>query len=452
MEAPPRRPALAVRAGDSPIGFRVPAGRHPSPFSPEPAAGAPSLRALFLALLVAGLPAGHSVAADGSSGAPGAAGPADGRGEIVLAAGGDVTLGARLEEHLQALAIQDGTLDPHGYPFARIAHHLRGADLALVNLEGPFTRRGIRLPKNFNFRASPHLAAALSRAGIGAVSLANNHVMDYGAAGLQDTLAALAGEGIAGFGAGATLPAARRGVVVERRGMRIGLLGYLFLGDNSIEPPAIFAGPGRPGVAGHPRSAAAVEAMVRQDVASLRPRVDALVISFHWGREKRYEPEGYQRRLGRAAVDAGAQVVVGHHPHVIQGIEAYRGGLIAYSLGNFVFGGKWRPDDTDAILLKVRLRPSPAAATAARWWAPALPTAASPPGAGFGGRPGGAAVAGYEVVPLALGIYPDAPFQPVELAGEDAARLRARLEASSRGLGAGGQGPERSGGLSAKSR
>jgi poly-gamma-glutamate synthesis protein (capsule biosynthesis protein) len=388
--------------------------------------------AALLAFLVAGVP---SAAAQGPILPGDAPGPPADRGEIVLAAGGDVTLGARLEEHLKALAVEDVTLDPHGYPFARIAHHLRAADLALVNLEGPFTGRGQRLPKNFNFRASPHLAEALSRAGIGAVSLANNHVMDYGAAGLEDTLAALAREGIVAFGAGMSLPAARRGAVVERRGMRIGLLGYLFLGDHSIEPPALFAGPGRPGVAGHPWSAAAMEAMVRQDVGNLRPLVDALVVSFHWGREKRYRPEAYQQRLGRAAVEAGAQVVLGHHPHVIQGIEAYRGGLIAYSLGNFVFGGKWRPDDTDAILLKVRLRAAPPA----------------PQGAGPGGRPA-AAVAGYEVIPLTLGLYPDAPFQPVELTGEDAARVRARLEASSLGPGAGGQGPGKRGERSATSR
>jgi poly-gamma-glutamate synthesis protein (capsule biosynthesis protein) len=359
----------------------------------------------------------------------------------VLAAGGDVTLGARLEEHLKALAVEDATLDPHGYPFARIAQHLRAADLALVNLEGHFTRRGQRLPKNFNFRASPHLAEALSRAGIAAVSLANNHVMDYGPVGLEDTLAALARKGIVGFGAGMSLPAARRGAVVERRGMRIGLLGYLFLGDHSIEPPALFAGPGRAGVAGHPWSVAAVEAMVRQDVGNLRPRVDALAVSFHWGREKRYEPEGYQRRLGRAAMEAGAQLVLGHHPHVLQEIEAHRGGLIAYWLGNFVFGGKWKPDDTDAILLKVRLRAA----------IPAPPTTPAPAGPGPAGRPA-AAVAGYEVVPLTLGLYPDAPFQPVELTGEDAARVRARLEASWRGAGAGGPGPGKGGEQGARSR
>ena len=205
--------------------------------------------------------------------------------------------------------------------------------------------------------------------------------------------------------------------------MRIGLLGYLFLGDHSIEPPVIFAGPARPGVAGHPWSVAALEAMVREDVGNLRPRVDALVVSFHWGREKRYAPEAYQVRLGHAAVEAGAQVVVGHHPHVIQGIEAYRGGLIAYSLGNFAFGGKWKPDDTDAILLKVHLQPSrPAPHEAGRW---------IPAGRGDGA---GAAVAGYEVVPLALGLYPDAPFQPVELTGADAARVRARLDAYSGAL------------------
>ncbi|HYA51357.1 MAG TPA: CapA family protein, partial [Streptosporangiaceae bacterium] len=427
MEAP-SRPALAVPAGDSLIRRVVPPRRPSSVLSlsapaapaapPHPGAetrgrGSPGLgprrHAALLALLVAGLPGVPSAGAQGP-GPPGdAPGPAADRGEIVLVAGGDVTLGARLEEHLKALAIEDVTLDPHAYPFARIAHHLRAADLALVNLEGPFTARGQRLPKNFNFRASPHLAEALSRAGIAAVSLANNHVMDYGAVGLEDTLAALAHEGIVAFGAGMSLPAARRGAVVERRGIRIGLLGYLFLGDHSIEPAAVFAGPGRPGVAGHPWSTAAVEAMVRQDVGNLRSRVDALVVSFHWGREKRHEPEAYQRRLGRAAVVAGAQLVLGHHPHVIQEIEAYRGGLIAYSLGNFVFGGKWKPDDTDSILLKVRLRPA----------LPAPPAAPAP----------AAVVAGFEVVPLTLGLYPDAPFQPVELTGEAAARVRARLGA-----------------------
>ncbi len=383
-----------------------------------------SLPWLLLLVLVS---AGVGLAAGGLAGdavfGAGAALPDDGRGEIVLAAGGDVTLGARLEEHLKSLAADDGTLDPYAYPFARVAHHLRAADLSVVNLEGPLTAGGKRLPKNFNFRASPHLAAALSRAGIGAVSLANNHTMDFGPVGLEDTLAALRREGIAAFGAGATLPAARRGVVVERRGMRIGLLGYLFLGEPSLEPREVFAGPRRPGAAGHPASAAAVEAMVREDVPRLRTAADVVVVSFHWGREKRYEPEPYQQRLGRAAIEAGAALVLGHHPHVMQGIEAYGGGLIAYSLGNFVFGGKWRPEDTDTILLKVRLRP---------------PRPAAPERMGEGG------VAGFDVVPLTQGLYPHAPFQPVELSGEEAGRVRRRLAALSaalQGSGAGDRGP-----------
>ncbi len=382
-----------------------PSSRFPALLLVAPLAGLLAVITLFAAGSPGGPPAGAAEA-------PAAAGPADGRREVLLAAGGDVALGARLEEHLKALAAADGTLDPHGYPFARVAHHLRAADLALVNLEGPFTTGGKPLPKNFNFRASPHLAAVLSRAGIGAVTLANNHMMDYGSTGLQDTLAALQGEGIVAFGAGMAQAAARQGAVVERRGMRIGLLGYLFLGPNSIEPSAMFAGPGRPGVAGHPRSGEAVEAMVREDVGRLRPAADVVVVSFHWGREKRYGPEPYQQRLGRAAIDAGAHLVLGHHPHVIQGIEAYGGGLIAYSLGNFIFGGKWKPDDTDSILLKVRL------------------------------RAGG--VAGYEVVPLTLGLYPHAPFQPVELTGGEGARVRARLAALSASLGGsgiGGRGP-----------
>jgi len=397
----PRRPPLADPAGDSPIRFR-------------------SLL-LLAGLLVALCAPPQAFPADGAPGdplhsrraGPGSAAPRHDPVEVVFLAGGDVTLGARLEEHLKALSAEDVTLDPHAYPFARIAHHLRAADLVLVNLEGPFTTRGKRVPKNFNFRAHPSMAAALARAGIGAVSLANNHVMDYGVVGMQDTLAVLDRAGIVGFGAGMRLRAARQGAVVERRGLRIGLLGYLFLG-NSLEPPEIFATGGRPGVAGHPRSEEALEAMVREDVRRLRPQVDALAVSFHWGREKRYEPEPYQRRIGRAAMDAGADVVVGHHPHVVQGIEAYGRGLIAYSLGNFVFGGKWRPDDTDAVLLRVRLRrPQPAA----------------------GGGGAGGAVAGYEVIPLALGLYPHAPFQPVEVTGEDAARVLLKAGVGDRGPG-----------------
>lgn len=424
MEAP-SRPGLAVPAGDSPIRSRRFREGPPAPqpsgrpaFRPRPRGADVRSLTVLLAALLAGLAADSAPSADLSPGY-GPAGSGEEPVEVVLLAGGDVTLGARLGEHLRALAADDVTLDPHGYPFARIGHHLRAADLVLVNLEGPLTTRGRRIPKNFNFRADPSMVAALVRAGIGAVSLANNHVMDYGAVGMQDTLAVLQREGIVAFGAGMRLRAAREGAVAERRGMRIGFLGYLFMG-NSLEPAEIFATAARPGVAGHARSEEALEAMVREDTGRLRPHVDVLVVSFHWGREKRYEPEPYQQRLGRATIDAGADVVVGHHPHVVQGIETYGGGLIAYSLGNFVFGGKWRPGDTDAILLKVRLRrPSPAGAARGR----------------------GAAVAGYEVIPLALGLYPHAPFQPVELTGEDADRVRAKANIPGCGVRVAACGP-----------
>lgn len=324
--------------------------------------------------------------------------PSSASEEVILAAIGDLTLGQHVEEYLGERGAR-GDPDPLGYPFARIASQLRAADIVLANLEGPFTARGRRLPKRFNFRASPRMVEVLGRAGITVVTLANNHTMDFGPAGLRDTLAALEGAGIASVGAGMDARAARAGTVLERNGIRVGILGYVHLGAGSAEPGVMIATARRPGVAGDLHRLGRVLAMLDENVPRLRTQSDVVVVTFHWGVEGSHYPDEAQQALGRRAIERGAHLVVGHHPHVLQGIEVYRRGLIAYSLGNFVFGGNWNPRDKDSIILRVRL-----------------------------GREG---VRDAQAIPVGIGTR-EAPFQPFELEGTEGARVLDRLRIYSR--------------------
>lgn len=213
------------------------------------------------------------------------------------------------------------------YPFSATSPILKKADLAIANLEAPLTRRGNEYAgKQFRFRAEPPVAAALQRAGVSAVTLANNHMLDFGTAGLEDTLQHLSAAKLAFVGAGRRLAEARRPAVITVKGKKVGLLAYsLTLPDDFFATP--FRAGTAPGYLGH----------VRADVKELRGQVDYVVVSFHWGGELMTSPRPYQTVVARAAIDAGADIVIGHHPHVLQGIERYKNGLILYSLGNYVF-------------------------------------------------------------------------------------------------------------------
>ena len=218
-------------------------------------------------------------------------------------------------------------MDRHGstYPFERVAPILAGADIAVANLEGTFTERGTPADKTYVFRTPPRHAVGLARAGIDVVSLANNHTLDYGSAGLRDTIAALDSAGIAHSGAGESDVAARRPAILEVRGLRIAFLSYAATGD------AVAAALGVAGVAW-----GTVET-ISEDVRRAAEQADVVVVSLHAGNEYADEPSSTQQSLAQAAVEAGAMVVLGHHPHVLQRWELGRPWLIAYSLGNFVF-------------------------------------------------------------------------------------------------------------------
>jgi len=217
----------------------------------------------------------------------------------------------------------------------------READIFVVNLEHPITTAGEKVEKEFNFKLDPQYVDVLKDAGISLVTAANNHIYDYGREGILETIAVLDSAGIRHVGIGQTLKDAREPIIFEIRGRKIGFLSYY--GKETYA-----ATDSTPGYA--PR----FPSLIRQDVTALRPKVDYLVISFHWGVEKAEDPEPWQVWLGHQVIRYGADLVVGHHPHVLQGIEQYRNGTIVYSLGNFVFGGNSR-HTYDTAVLRVRL-------------------------------------------------------------------------------------------------
>jgi poly-gamma-glutamate capsule biosynthesis protein CapA/YwtB (metallophosphatase superfamily) len=215
------------------------------------------------------------------------------------------------------------------YPFDSTRAVLSSADLAIANLEAPFGTEGRPFPKQFTFLVPPEFASGLANAGFDAVNLANNHILDFGRRPFFTTLGLLDSLGIAVCGAGENLDSAEAGTVVVRKGWRTAFLGF-----SLTYPEAFWASAKKSG------TAFAVKERIARRIAALRPDCDLVVASFHWGKELHARPEPYQTEFAHAAIDAGADLVLGHHPHVPQGFELYKGKPVAYSLGNFVFGSR----------------------------------------------------------------------------------------------------------------
>jgi len=231
-------------------------------------------------------------------------------------------------------------------PFAGVADLLQAADLAVGNLECSLAAAGRPARKEFTFRAPPETADALRRAGYDVVGLANNHSADYGPQALLETLDAVRRRGLHPVGAGEDLDEARRVVLLARGSppLRIALLAF-----SNMLPTDFYAGQRRPGT--NP----ALLANIQEDIAAARRQADLVVAMFHWGDELSSTPSESQRYLAREAVQAGADLVVGHHPHVLQGFEQRGRALIAYSLGNFLFPSRGAASRT-AVL---RYQPQP---------------------------------------------------------------------------------------------
>lgn len=227
------------------------------------------------------------------------------------------------------------------YPFARVKSVFDAADYTIGNLETSLGDVGEPADKRYTFRSPPEAAQSLALGGVDLVSLANNHALDYGPETLLQGIDLLAAAGVAVVGGGANDAAAHAPHVAEIGGLNVAFLGYVHV---PIEAVTNFDTQSWTATADAPGLAWADPARVAADVAAIRPSVDLVVVILHSGYEYIEEPSKEQVAAARAAVDAGADLVVGHHAHILQGIHHYNDGVIAYGLGNFVFNIEGPPE------------------------------------------------------------------------------------------------------------
>jgi poly-gamma-glutamate synthesis protein (capsule biosynthesis protein) len=221
----------------------------------------------------------------------------------------------------------------HGTPylFAGVQEHLTTDDLTVGNLECAVSTRGKAEQKTYTFRADPAVLPGLRESGIEAVTLGNNHAMDFGRQALLDTLRHLREAQITAVGAGANADEAYRPALLAAGEEQVALFGI----SRVLPSTHWYAGDDQPGLA-----SAYNPTRLLEEIRAIRPSADLIVVYFHWGVERAVKPQQYQRLLAQQCIDAGADLIIGSHPHVLQGFEYYRGKLIVYSLGNFVFNSR----------------------------------------------------------------------------------------------------------------
>lgn len=255
---------------------------------------------------------------------------------VLLMAVGDIMLGRTIGDLIESEGYQA--------PFHYTADTLNQADITVGNLECPISDRGTPEIKPYAFRAPPAAGKSLAYAGFDLVSLANNHSLDYGVEALQDTIEILQANQIRPIGAGMNEIEAYAPVFMEINGLKLAFLAFAEI------PPAVYdysqweAGPDKPGIAwAHPDR-------VREGVKAARDKADVVIVLVHNGYEFFQTVTQHQQEFAHLAIDSGASLVIGSHPHVLQRIDRYNDGLIAYSMGNFVFDNFLFPPNYSAIL------------------------------------------------------------------------------------------------------
>jgi len=239
-----------------------------------------------------------------------------------LSFAGDCTFGNRKERY-DADTFISIVGEDYAYPFADVAAYFHNDDCTFINLEGPLTDGGSPADKKFVFKGPTSYVNIMTEGSVEFANVANNHAYDYGSSGYQDTLSVLDQAGIFYADSGDTC------VFTTPSGLTVGVYAHLY-----------------------PQSSSGIS----QKIAAMREQGAEIVIaSMHWGQEYYYNPNGTQVSIAHDAIDAGADIVYGHHPHVLQKIEQYNGGIIYYSLGNFSFGGNTNPIDKDSAIIQQQI-------------------------------------------------------------------------------------------------
>ncbi|KAA0550424.1 CapA family protein [Bacillus sp. BGMRC 2118] len=242
---------------------------------------------------------------------------------ITLSAAGDFTIGSDESFGYDGTFKQEADRNGLSYFTENIKSLFTADDYTTVNLETTLTTSNQKAEKTFRFKGDPSYTKILTEGGIEAVNLANNHIYDYLQKGFQDTISILQANNVGYFGNGYQH-------VTTVKGIKIGALGYNGWNDTRE-----------------------LRNEIKRDVETLRQEgVQLVLVHFHWGEERSYVPNHTQKSLGHYTIDTGADLVLGHHPHVLQGIEEYNGKFIVYSLGNFMFGGNRNPSDKDTIVFQ----------------------------------------------------------------------------------------------------
>ncbi|MEK7482385.1 MAG: CapA family protein [Patescibacteria group bacterium] len=257
--------------------------------------------------------------------------------EVSLVAVGDISFSRGVEQIVEKQ-------NDINYPFLKIGGYLKTADLVFGNLETPITPGRKILNLEMVFRSNPGTEQALKSAGFSIVSLANNHTPNFGEQGLKDTFKYLNEADIKYAGAGKDEQEAYQPVYIEAKGIKFAFLAY---NDAGTVPAAYEANSSRAGTA-----FMRLEKMA-EAIKEAKQNADIVIVSMHAGTEYAAEPNDQQINFARAAIDEGADLVIGHHPHVVQTMEKYKGKFIFYSLGNFVFDQMWSPETKQGLMAKI---------------------------------------------------------------------------------------------------
>jgi len=250
----------------------------------------------------------------------------NGKVEILLSSAGDCTIGTdpSFNRNTSLPAIVRAHDSDYSYLFKNSVPIFQKDDITIVNLETTFTNSAKRSEKTFTFKAPPEFSKALILGSIEGVNISNNHTRDYLDKGFTDTISTLKENNINYFGENNIW-------IKEVSGVKLAFLGYTGwkYNDNLIDK-------------------------LKKDIDGLKAQNCVVIINFHWGEENSYYPNPTQKSIAHYAIDQGADLVLGHHPHVVQGIEKYKDKIICYSLGNFCFGGNSNPHDKDTFVLQAK--------------------------------------------------------------------------------------------------